>query len=148
MLTRFLLADEWQQEILLVGWRSSSSRFALILSGRLELVVANQFEPLLDVQGLEVHFGDSVIVKDRILFDLVLVEDCEHFAQGRLLLVRAWPMPSCSTKFALAGNLQRESRTCEILRRHCHVSNPLLEQTLLRSYPRWRRRWARWAHNL
>ena len=60
--------------------------------------MCNQFEPLLDVQGLEVHFGDSVIVKDRILFDLVLVEDCEHFAQGRLLLVRAWPMPSCSTK--------------------------------------------------
>ena len=45
----------------------------------------------------------AVNAKDSILFDLVSVEDCEHFARRRSLLVGAWPMLNCSTETALAG---------------------------------------------
>ena len=57
-------------------------------AGLLELVV-QPVEPLLEVQELQVHFEDSATAKNSILFDVVSIEDCEHFARVATLLVRA-----------------------------------------------------------
>ena len=100
---------------------------------------------LLEFQQL-VHFEDSVSTKDSLLFEVALVEDCEHFAWGR---------PACES----VANAELFNEKCAIARSENDVghvgicvvivvSKTLLEQILLRSYPCWRRRWARWAHTM
>ena len=80
--------DERQQEIILVGGAEHVEPFRADHAGLLELIV-QPVEPLLEVQELQVHFDDSVTAKNSILFDVVSVEDCEHFARVATLLVRA-----------------------------------------------------------
>ena len=135
--SRFVLTSG-SKNFLLLREECTSSRFALIMqsfSGSL----CNQFNRFLRSKNCR-YTEDSVNAKDSILFDLVSVEDCEHFARRRSLLVRAWPMLKCSMEHVHLLDASTGCRTCENLRRHRHVSHPLLEQTLLRSCPRWRRR--------
>ena len=82
----------------------------------------------------------SAIAKDSIFFDLVSVEDWTFRTWPRLageehdhcwIVQRDWHLREVAT----------ECRTCEILCRYRHVSNPPLDHMLFRSYPNWRRRW-------
>ena len=80
--------------------QSTSSRSALSIQ-RFSCPLCNQLNSFFGVQELQVHFEgmvrETVTAKDSHS-DLVFAGDCEHFAGGRPLLVRAWPMPNCSTE--------------------------------------------------
>ena len=122
VLTRFCLhIDEWQQEILFVGGREHFE----------PLRADHAVEPLLEVQELQVHFEDSVIAKGSIMFDLVSVEDCEHFARGSP--PAGVSVTSAELFYGKILHLREAAtgcRTCENFGRHRHVSNPRLEQNL------------------
>ena len=60
----------------------------------------------------------------RLVSKLLLSAACENVA-----------MQNCSTERLHSREDASGSRTCENSYRHRHASNPLLEQTLLRSYP-------------
>ena len=131
--SRFILRSGSKKLSLLME-ESTSSRFALIMQDY-SCSLCDQLNCF--VQGLQEHSEDSVISKDSILFDLVSVEDCEHFARSRLLLVRAWPKLNCSTKNVHLREAAT-GRTCGNLCRHHHVLHQHLEQTRLRLHTRLR----------
>ena len=101
------------------------------------VLVVEPVEQLLEVQELQVDFEgmllDTEIVKASHRSDLVSVGDCEHFAWCRSQLVRTSPMQNHSTKHLHSREAATEGRTCENVCRHRHASDPVLEQTCLRS---------------
>ena len=101
------------------------------------VLVVEPVEQLVEVQELQVDIEgmlrDTEIVKASHQSDLVSVEDCEHVALGRSELVRTSPMHNRPTKHLHSREAATEGRTRENSCRHRQASDPLLEQTCLRS---------------